>query len=115
MDKSEAVYLPPGFNEEESSSSEDGKSSDKTENALSNERLLEKCKTYLSSVDGGKLDLRTAQGAAQDVRKMMRALETEDLTDLLQRMKIRDKFLGKYCVAQNYAPLRLSDIPYAFL
>ncbi|XP_057304437.1 uncharacterized protein LOC130641583 [Hydractinia symbiolongicarpus] len=67
--------------------------------------VLKNFENFLTSVDGGRLDASTASSAVSNIRNVMKAMTTDDLTDLLDRNIIRNEFLANYCEKQSYAPL----------
>ena len=87
--------------------SDDEKEAASTGESLTTEQVLRSFEQFLSSVDGGKLDLSTAKSASHNIANMLKVLESDDLSDLLERMNIRNKFLAEYCEKAKYAPLTI--------
>ena len=72
---------------------------------LTTDEVLSRFGKFLVSVDGGKLDGTTAKSAVQNIRTMLKAIDSDDLSDLLDRMNIRNRFLGEFVEKANFAPL----------
>ena len=75
--------------------------------SISNEQLFKDFYEYLISVDGGRLcDKRTAPQYSQMVKTILNCLN-DDVSMLCQKKIIRTKFLMKYCVEKEYAPMTI--------
>ena len=85
-----------------------GKGSDNTEHiVMTNDEVLLRFEKFLLSVDGGKLDASTVRNAVRNIRNILKAIKSDDLSGLLDRMNIRNVFLAEYCETVGYAPLTI--------
>ena len=72
---------------------------------LTTDEVLSRFGKFLVSVDGGRLDGSTAKSATRNIRSILRSLDSDDLSDLLDRMNIRNRFLAEFAEKSKFAPL----------
>ena len=69
--------------------------------------LMKEFISYKISVDGGNVDMKSAQQSRQQVLTMLRALGTKNISSLFERTDIREKFPLRHVKQQKYAPLTI--------